>query len=149
MQTRSGDLDPGIILRLVDKYGSRRAREVIENHSGLSGLTGTSGEMLTLLVLAGEKVEDEDFHLSLDKTAKNSSKEEAQMAIEIYCYKIKKYLGAYIAALGGIDIVAFTGEIGYGSGVIRNKILKDLKFFDFQVETVKPNEELAIAKKLH
>lgn len=148
MQTRSGDLDPEIVLHLVDKFGNRRTREIIENHSGLSGLTNTSGEMLTLLALAGEKVEDDDFHLSLDKTARNALKEDAQLAIEIYCYKIKKYLGAYIAALSGVDIVAFTGEIGYGSEVIRDKIAKDLKFIDFQLKTVKPNEELAIAKKL-
>jgi len=148
MQTRSGDLDPEIVLHLVDKYGNRRAREIIEDKSGLAGLSNTSGEMLTLLSLAGEKVEDDDFYLSLDKTARNSSKEEAKLAIEIYCYRVKKYLGAYIAALGGVDIVAFTGEIGFGSSVIRNKILSGLKFLDFQVKTVKPNEELAIAKKL-
>jgi len=148
MQTRSGDLDPEIVLYLVDKYGNRRAREIIEDKSGLAGLSNTSGEMLTLLSLAGEKVEDDDFHISKDKTAKDSSKEEAKLAIEIYCFRVKKYLGAYIAALGGIDVVAFTGEIGYGSGVIRNKILSGLKFLDFQVKTVKPDEELAIAKKL-
>ena len=148
MQTRSGDLDPEIVLYLVDKYGNHHAREIIEDKSGLAGLSNTSGEMLTLLLLAGEKVEDDDFRLSLDKTTRNVSKENAQMAIEIYCYRIKKYLGAYIATLGGIDLVAFTGEIGYGSGVIRNKILSGLKFLDFQVKTIKPNEELAIAKKL-
>jgi len=148
MQTRSGDLDPEIVIHIAEKIGFKRTRDLIENNSGLAGLTNTSGAMLTLLALAGEKVEDQNFHLSLDKTAKNALKEDAELAIKIFCYRVKKYLGAYIAALGGVDIVVFTGEIGYGSSVIRNKILSGLKSLDFQVKTVKPDEELAIAKKL-
>jgi len=147
MQTRAGDLDPEIVLLLSEKYGLKTARDIIENHSGLAGLTGTSGAMLTLLALAEEQVEDRNFHISLDKTAKNATKEEAKRAIEIFCYRVKKYLGAYTAALGGVDIVAFTGEIGAGSVVIRSKILSGLKYTNFKTEVVTPNEELAIAQK--
>lgn len=149
MQTRSGDLDPEIVLHIAEKIGVKKTRELVENNSGLAGLSNTSGSMLTLLTLADEKVENRDFHISLDPTAKNALREDAQLAIEIYCYRIKKYLGSYIAALGGVDIVAFTGEIGYGSSVIRGKILAGLNFLDFRVEIVKPDEELAIAKKLN
>lgn len=148
MQTRSGDLDPEIVIHLAEKFGLKKTRQIIENNSGLAGLSNTSGSMLTLLALAGEKVEDHDFHIGLDKTARNAFKEDAQLAIEIFCYRVKKYLGAYAAALGGVDIVAFTGEIGYGSSVIRDKILSDLNFLDFKVEIIKPDEELAIARKL-
>ncbi len=127
MQNRSGDLDPGVIFYLIDEYGYKKAREIVENNSGLAGISGTSGDMLELL-------ERED--------------EMSKLAIEIFCYRIKKYLGGYIATLGGIDLVVFTGKIGFGSEVIRNKILDDIKFADFIVKTVEPDEELAIAKKL-
>jgi len=148
MQTRSGDLDPEIILFLVDKIGSNKTRDIIENNSGLSGLTGTSGSMLSLLALAEEKVEDPNFHLGLDKTIKSATKEDAKLAIDLLCYKVKKYIGSYIAALGGIDFIVFSGEIGFGSSVIRNKILSGLKFTNFLTKAIKPDEELAIAKKL-
>lgn len=128
MQTRSGDLDPGVIFYLIDEYGYKKSREIIENNSGLAGISGTSGDMLELL--------ERDDEMS-------------KLAIEVYCYRIKKYLGAYIAVLGGVDIVAFTGKIGYGSSVIRDKILSGLKFLNFKVEIIQPNEELAIAKKLN
>jgi len=148
MQNRSGDLDPEIIFALINHLGQKKAKEMIEFHSGMAGMTNSSGNMLTLLAVAGEKVEDKEYHLGMDKMAKNFTKEEAALAIELFCYRVKKCLGAYIAALGGVDIVAFSGEIGFGSSVIRNKILSGLKFLNFQVEVVKPDEELAIAKKL-
>lgn len=148
MQTRSGDIDPEIAFLLSEKYGIKVAKKIIEENSGLAGLSGTSGNMLTLLTVAGEKVEDKNFHISLDVSAKNTTKEDAQLALNIFCYRLKKYIGAYIAALGGLDILAFTGEIGYHSTVIREKILSGIDFCKFDVKVIKPDEELAIAKKL-
>jgi len=148
MQNRSGDLDPEVVLFLVEKYGLKQARNIIQNESGLAGISGTSGSMLTLLILAGEKVEDLTFQINSDKTAFRASKEDAHLAIEVFCYRIKKYIGSYIAAMGGVDIIAFSGEIGSGSEVIRKKILSGLDFFDYKLNIVKPDEELAIAKKL-
>lgn len=127
MQTRSGDLDPEIVLYLIEKIGVKKTKELIEHHSGLAGISGKSGDMLELL---------------------ESDDEYSKLAIEIFCYRIKKYIGAYAAALGGIDTIVFSGEIGYGSEFIRKKITSDLKYLNFKTEKLKPNEELTIAKKI-
>jgi acetate kinase len=126
----------------------KKTRDVIENHCGLAGLTGTSGSMLSILHLADEKVEDNDYVPGLDKSEKNCSKEDAKLAIEVFCYRIKKYIGAYAASLGGVDVVAFTGQIGSGSSVIRKKILENLDYLNFETEVIEADEELAIAQKL-
>ena len=127
MQTRSGDIDPEIVLFLADKIGNKKTREMIENGSGLAGISGTSGDMLELL--------ERDDEMS-------------KLAIDVFCYHAKKYIGAYAAALGGVDTVVFSGEIGFGSGLIRSKITKDLEYLDFETKYIKSEEELAIAKKL-
>lgn len=127
MQTRSGDIDPEIVLFLADKIGNKKTRDMIENNSGLAGISGTSGDILELL--------ERDDEMS-------------KLAIEVFCYHARKYIGAYTAALGGVDIVVFSGEIGFGSALIRNKITKDLDYLDFETKYIKPDEELAIAKKL-
>lgn len=121
---------------------------MLENYSGLAGLTGTSGSMLSVLHIAGEKTEDDSYIPGEDALERNCTKEEAQLALDIYCYRIKKYIGAYTAVLGGVDVVAFSGRIGFGSSVIRDKILDGLSYLDFKTEIVNPDEELAIAQKL-
>lgn len=147
MQARSGDIDPGIILFLVEKIGSKKTKEMIENNSGLAGISDTSGDMIGLLKLAGEKIEIDETELKSSRFLAGDN-DLAKLAIEIYCQRIKKYLGAYIAILGGVDLIVFSGEIGYGSSVIREKILSGLNFVKFKTEIIKPDEELAIAKKL-
>jgi acetate kinase len=127
MQTRSGDLDPGIILHLTEKIGFRKIKEMIEYKSGLAGISGKSGDMLELL--------DSDDQFS-------------KLAIEIFCYRAKKYLGAYAAALSGLDVLVFSGEIGFGSEYIRKKITSGLNFLNFKIEKIRPDEELSIAKKI-
>jgi acetate kinase len=127
MQTRSGDIDPEIVIYLAEKIGIKRTKNLIEYNSGLAGISGKSGDMLELL---------------------DSGDEYSKLAIEIFCYKAKKYLGAYIAALGGLDCIIFSGEIGYGSEYIRKKITSGLNFLNFKIEKLKPNEELTIAKKI-
>lgn len=127
MQIRSGDIDPEIVLFLVDKIGSKKTRDMIENHSGLAGISGTSGDMLELLEQGDEM---------------------SKLAIDILCYRTKKYIGAYAAALGGVDTVVFSGEIGFGSALIRRKITSGLDYLNFETKFIKPDEELAIAKKL-
>jgi len=127
MQFRSGDIDPEIVLFLSEKIGGKKTRDMIENHSGLSGISGTSGDMLELL---------------------ERSDEMSKLAIEVLCYRTKKYIGAYAAALGGVDCVVFSGEIGFGSALIRKKITSGLDYLDFETAIIKPDEELAIAKKI-
>ncbi|MCX6810899.1 MAG: acetate kinase [Candidatus Berkelbacteria bacterium] len=127
MQKRSGDIDPEIVLFLTEKISEKKTRDLIENHSGLAGISGTSGDMLELL---------------------ESDDEMSKLAIDVLCYRTKKYIGAYAAALGGVDVVVFSGEIGFGSSLIRKKITAGLEYLDFETKFIKPDEELAIAKKL-
>lgn len=127
MQTRSGDIDPGIILMLAEKIGIKKTRSIIEDHSGLAGISGTDGDMLKIL---------------------SSDNEKSKLALSIFCYRVQKYIGSYIAALGGIDLLIFSGEIGYGSDLIRKKITRNIDFINFDIKTLEPNEELSIAKKL-
>jgi acetate kinase len=146
MQTRSGDIDPGLVLYIVGKLGFRRAKEMIENKSGLAGLTGCTGEMLDVLEMAGEKIEIDNY-----KPADTNQKDEekAHLALDIYTQRIRRYLGAYSTEMGGVDIIAFTGKIGAGSTVIRNKIMNGLGFLRYlKTDIVEPNEELAIAKEI-
>lgn len=144
MQTRSGDLDPGLVLFLVKTYGYKKTKEIIENKSGMAGLTGTNGEMLEILELAGENIEGDDFKGSFKRNDINSK--QSKEALEIYITKIKKYIGAYAALMGGVDIIVFTGKIGACSNVIREKVMKDLGFLKYtKFDFVQPDEELAIA----
>lgn len=127
MQTRCGDIDPGIVLFLIGEIGNKKTKNIIENKSGLAGISGTAGDMLQLL--------ERDDEMS-------------KLAIDILCYRTKKYIGAYAAALGGVDTVVFSGEIGFGSALVRNKITTGLDYLEFETKFIEPNEELAIAKKL-
>lgn len=148
MQTRSGDIDPGIIFHLAEKYGLEKAKNIIEKESGLKGLTATDGEMLSVLYLAGEEIVGADFNPdNLDKNPQG--KENARLALMIYCNRIKKYIGAYAALLSGLDAVVFTGMIGANSPVIREKVMVGLDFLgNFEVMAINPDEELAIAEEV-
>ena len=146
MHTRSGDLDPGLVLFLVKRFGYKKAKNIIEKESGLKGFT--NGGMLTTLYLAEEKVEEPDFHCKTARTPEN--KKLAQLALEIYVVKIKKYIGAYATLMGGVDIISFTGNVGSGSSVIREKIMEGLGFLRYtKTEVIKTNEELAIAQEIY
>lgn len=144
MQTRSGDLDPGVIFAIASKYGLKFTKDLIENNSGLKGLTGTNGDMLTLLHLSGNPVEDETF--TCNTKASDELKRESQLAIDIFCQRVRDFIGAYAARMGGVDSIIFTGKIGYGSKYIRDKITFGLDYLNLiEVSSVDPDEELAIA----
>ena len=108
MGTRSGDIDPAIIPYLTRHGYSTQEVEHILNHD--SGLKGIAGENDMREVLA--KADRNDAH--------------AQLALEIYAYRIKKYIGAYIAALGGVDAVVFTGGIGEHAARVRQMVCEGL-----------------------
>lgn len=149
MQSRSGDLDPGIVLHLVKTYGYHRAKKIIEHESGLAGLTGTAGSMLDVLYLAGEEISGTKYYPDPKIVLNEEQKMRAQLALTMYVTKIKEYIGAYAALMGGVDIVAFTGKIGANSSYIRNRVKENMDFLgNFKIEIVEPNEELAIAKEL-
>lgn len=149
MQTRSGDIDPGLVIFLVEKLGLKKTKDVLSHSSGLAGLTHTAGDMLDLLYLASEKIEDPNYLPPKDLHRNKSNFAAAQLALMIFCQSIQKYLGGYSTIMGGLDRVIFTGKIGYGSNVIRKRILKNLDFIKIKnIDVVAPNEELAIAQKI-
>lgn len=105
MGTRSGDVDPGLVLHLLRQGMSVDAVDDLLNHqSGLLGLSGVSGDMRTL------------------------EKAGAEAAMEVFAYRVAKYIGAYAAVLEGLDAVAFTGGIGEHSSSMRRRICARLGF---------------------
>jgi acetate kinase len=110
MGTRSGDLDPAALLFIMGReaLGSAEASSLLNKHSGLLGLSGLSHDMRTLL--------DEE----------KKGNERARVAIEVFCYRLRKYIGAYLAALGGTDALVFAGGIGENSPAIRERALRGL-----------------------
>lgn len=110
MSTRSGDFDPGVAWYLMRKgMNAKEFNDVINHQSGLLGISETTSDMQDLL-----KSEKED--------------ERAAEAINIFCYQIKKYIGAYTAALEGLDILIFSGGIGENAPVIRSRICEGFRY---------------------
>ena len=107
MGTRSGDLDPALPLFLQRHAGldADGVERLLERESGLRGLGGRSGDYAELERLAAE------------------GDARADLALEVFAYRVRKYLGAYWAALGGVDLVVFTGGIGERSADARRRIL--------------------------
>ncbi len=109
MGTRTGDFDPAIVFYLADKgHDYQEINNLCNKKSGLLGISGISNDMRTL----------EDRAEGGDKRAK--------LAIDIFCYRVRKYIGAYWAVLGSLDAVVFTGGIGENSSMARKLICQDL-----------------------
>ncbi|MGQ1889716.1 acetate/propionate family kinase [Thermophagus sp. OGC60D27] len=117
MGTRCGDLDVGAVTYIMEKekIGTRSASTLFNKHSGMLGVTGISSDM--------REIED----------AVESGDENARMGLEMYCYRIKKYIGSYAAAMGGIDILLFTGGIGENADLIRRKVCDGLDFLGVKI----------------
>ena len=103
MGTRSGDIDPGVLafLERTEKLTSAQIEELLNKKSGLLGLSGVSSDMREVLKTADE------------------GNQRALVALKAYCYRVRKYIGAYVAAMGGVDALIFTGGVGQGSAVVR------------------------------
>ena len=135
MGTRSGSIDPGIILHLIKSlgYDYDSLNKLLNKESGLLGLSGISSDMRVLLDEADKGVE------------------RAKIAIEVFCYRIAKEIGSLVPALPKLDALVFTGGIGENSEPIRKKILSFLTVFKLgepsgpKVMVVPTNEELMIA----
>src|SRR5436190_19051246 len=110
MGTRSGDLDPGVVTYLEREEGMTGAQidELLNKKSGLLGLSGISSDMREILKAA------------------DAGEARALIALKTYCYRVRKYLGAYVASMGGLDAVIFTGGIGQGSAEVRALALQGL-----------------------
>ncbi len=119
MATRSGDIDSGIIFYLVERklYPLKELKNLMNHFSGLMGISGITSDMRKLLEL--EKKGNKRAHL----------------AIEIYIYDIVRYIGAYIVALGGLDVLAFSGGVGSGSDVLRERICEALTAYNIRISS--------------
>lgn len=121
MGTRSGDVDPAVILYLQEKgYSNSELSEILNKKSGLLGLTGFS-----------DMREVENGYQQGDKNCK--------IALEITIYRIKKYIGAYVAAMNGLDAIVFTAGIGENSKFFRKLICEEMNFFGFELDETKNN----------
>ena len=110
MGTRCGDVDAGIVtfLERTDGLTAAQADDLLNQQSGLLGLSGISSDMREVQQAAGE------------------GHNRALLALKTYCYRVRKYLGAYVASMGGLDAVVFTGGIGQGSAEVRALALQGL-----------------------
>jgi acetate kinase len=117
MSTRSGDLDPGItwFLARTEKMSAKKFNEMVNFQSGLLGVSETSSDMRDLL--SGEK---EDSR--------------AAEAVALFCYQVKKWIGAFSAVLGGLDTLIFTGGIGENAPAVRARICDGLEFLGIELE---------------
>ena len=132
MGTRSGDLDPSLILFIMGKEGLTvgEANTLLNKHSGLIGISGESSDMREIL------------------TAVKDNQQRSKWAFEIFCYRIKKYVGAYAAAMGGLDALVFTGGIGENSKEIREEVCKEMEFLGIQIDDLKnQNNDEIISKE--
>jgi acetate kinase len=149
MGTRTGDLDPGVACYLMqaEKVGAQQFGHLINHESGLLGISETSSDMRVLMKSQG-------------------TDNRAAEAIELFCYQTKKWIGSFIAVLGGLDTLVFSGGIGENAAEIRKRICNGLQFFGIEldearnvqhetiistdaskvsVRVIKTNEELMIA----
>jgi acetate kinase len=118
MGTRSGDLDPGVILYLLEEKRMKASavNEMINHRSGLLAVSGISSSMKDLL--------DEE-----------SGKPHAAEAIDLFCYQAKKYLGALVCVLGGLDTLIFTGGIGENAPSIRQRTCLNMEFMGIHLDS--------------
>lgn len=119
MGTRSGDIDAAIVLHVMRKeeLGHWEMNALLNKHSGLIGLSGLSNDMRALL------------------EAEASGNERARLAVDVFCYRLRKYIGAYAAVLGGLDAVAFAGGIGENAPVVRARTLAGLEGLGLRMDT--------------
>ena len=129
MATRVGEIDPGAVIYLADQLGLKGSRlgEYFNNQCGLLGLSGKSSDVRDLLKL--EQAGDKD----------------STLALEIYVNRLKKYIGAMSAVLGGLDLLVFAGTVGERSFVMRERICADLDFLGLTLNLEKNNQSEGVA----
>jgi acetate kinase len=117
MSTRSGDLDPGLVWYLAQttQMTAEQFHHMVNHQSGLLGVSETSSDLRDLLFREADDVRSAE-------------------AVALFCYQIKKFIGAFAAALGGLDTLVFAGGIGENAPVIRSRICADLGFLGIQLD---------------
>lgn len=121
MGTRSGDVDAGIISFIMEKenIGTQAISTLVNKHSGLLGVSGVSSDMREL------------------RAAMEEGNERAILAFDMFVHRIKKYVGAYAAVLGGVDILMFTGGIGENAIAVREQVCKDMEYMGIKLDVEK------------
>ncbi len=122
MSTRTGDIEPGFLLYLLRDKGMsvEEVADIVTRRSGLLGISGDTADM---------------YYLLQDQATKPA----AALAVDFFCYAIRKQIGAYAAALGGLDTIVFAGGIGERSAELRGRILDGLDFLGVMVDD-EPNK---------
>ena len=123
MGTRTGDIDPGALLYIADKeeINTKYTQTLINKFSGLMGISGVSSDM--------REIED----------SANEGNHRAQIALEMFAYRVKKYIGSYAAAMGGVDAIVFTGGIGENDTETRKRVLNGLEFLGIDLDVTTLN----------
>lgn len=118
MGTRCGDLDPGVIFHVMhaEDLSEHQMTTMLNKHSGLQGVSGVSNDMRELLA------------------AEAKGHERARLAIDIFCYRIRKYVAAFAGVMGGVDAVIFTGGIGENAPAVRARALAGLEFMGLRID---------------
>jgi acetate kinase len=121
MGTRAGDIDPGVLLYLMRELGatSEELDRVLNKESGLLGVSGVSNDMRDVLAAAA------------------AGDLRSRLALEIYCYRLKKYIGGYAAAMGGLEVIVFTAGVGENSADIRAAVCDGLGFLGVELDKAK------------
>jgi acetate kinase len=117
MGTRSGDLDPGLMVYLINQrgYDGRRLERLVNHESGLLGVSAITSDVKTLL-------------------EKRAAEPNAALAIDMFCYQVRKQIGALAAVLGGLDLLVFTGGIGERAAAIRLEVCRGLEYLGISVD---------------
>jgi acetate kinase len=130
MSTRSGDLDPGLApyLARTEQMTTKQFYEMVNHKSGLLGVSETSSDMRDLL-----------DHEKLDVRAAE--------AVALFCYQAKKWIGSFVAALGGLDTLVFAGGIGENAPIVRARICEGLDFLGIKLDKTRNKKNAAIISK--
>jgi acetate kinase len=125
MGTRSGDIDPAIVDFITAKEGftAQEVDSILNKQSGLLGISGLTNDMRELL----------------DEARENNDRR-ARLAVEIFCYRVRKYVGAYLAAMGGADALVFTGGIGENSAEVRARVCEGLGWMGLELDAARNAE---------
>lgn len=129
MGTRSGDVDPAILGFVAAKEGLsfHEVETMLNKQSGLLGVSGLTHDMRVL-----------------QEEARKNSDRRANLAIDIFCYRVKKYIGAFLAAMGGADAIVFTGGIGENSSDVRASICEGLEWAGLSLNTEKNRKTVGV-----
>jgi len=130
MGTRSGDIDAGAVMALLRSgdYTVAQLDDMLNRRSGLLGMSGISNDL--------RHIEDQA----------EQGNDRARMAINVFAHRARKYIGAYAAAMGGLDVVVFTGGIGENSATMRRRILQRLDFLGLRIDEDKNNDAKVTAE---